>query len=1007
LTTKINEDIANAVASLSADIQQKVKEITDAYTNAIKSAKEEITAAYTKAIQNAINALDASLKSWVGEQLSNYYTIAQIDAMLATLTQEMNGKLEAQKAYLEGLINELSAALTKSIADNKVLIDALRNDVTTLQGESAEHASKIVENATAISTNAQSIINNATAIAKNGEDIEANEKLIADNKALIEANTKAIAENKSAIETLKSSTSTSIAKNATDITQNASNIAKNAALISQNSTAIANNQLAISHNATDIAQLQQDLVTTKSDITEAYKKAINDAITTNNGVIDTKIAAEVSTLNTRISNEVATINNAINALKSRVATLENEVNAIKQQIANILSEITDIKEDLAKLLARIQSISYIPTYDDGKATVKYNGNTSRVTLDFEVSPKDAVVELAKVWENAISLKAVYTQTRAVSFIDMPIISFEADTTNGIISVTASAENLSEGFFNGTQSASTRLSISDGNNSVVSDYVPMTAKWEAYNSNTNTVLIKFAEDMNLIAEHPDASVELISSVNMKDVEWIPINFSGTFNGNSDKGYEIKSLSAPLFENISGTVKNLQISVDITKTSAVQLGGLANSSNGIVDNCDVSGKISMTAMSESNTSYISGVVGLATAGSLSNLINNCSINVVGSTSNNKDVNITGVAHSNVDMTNCVNNGDLYADGTFTRVGVSGITSPRQAGVKIICCENRGKLEFDGTATKIWLGGISAHVHEGPIEYIGCKNSGEITYTAGAITNRGDVEIAGVLAYSNNRSTIEGCCNEGTIDVKGQVVYGKLFVAGICANSMANTFIQNSTFYPECSSYNKGKISVSATRYKELYVGGGIGCANGNQTKGGNTIIDSFVNYSCIDIAPHIINTATYVYIGGCVGKMDGDSELFANASLSNIGDIIVEDNINVLSPQLFVGGIVGYSDIVVSNCQAYCNIKAIGLEGMAGMIMGQARAEATKAINCQVGGTLVFVREEIPGVGGKVTYKDTPGALDETNWYDHIYSAAVEETVATGDGCEYLAIKPSLQ
>ena len=838
LTTKINEDIANAVATLNADIQQKVKDITDAYTNAIRSAKEEITAAYTKAIQNAINALDASLKSWVGEQLSNYYTIAEIDAKIA----------ELQKAITDG-----DSALQQQLND-----------------------------------------------------------------------------------------------------------------------------------------LKSQLETAKAELTEAYKKAIKEAIETNNGVINTKIANEIASVNQRIDSEVATIN-------AKIATLEAQVNKNT--------------EDIAKLLARIQSISYIPTYSDGKATVKYNGDMSRVALDFEVSPKDAVVELAKMWQSAVSVKAIYTQTRAVSFIDMPIVNFEADATNGVISVTASAENLSEEFFNGTQSASVRLSISDGNNSVVSDYVPMTAKWEAYNSNINIVFIKFAEDMNLIAEHPDASVELMDSVNMKDVEWIPINFSGTFNGNSDKGYEIKNLSAPLFENISGTVKNLQISVDITKTSAVQLGGLANSSNGIVDNCDVSGKISMTAMSESNTSYISGVVGLATAGSLSNLTNNCSINVIGSTYNEKDVNITGVAHSNVDMTNCINNGDLYADGTFTRVGVSGITSPRQAGVKIICCENRGKLDFDGAATKIWMGGISAYVPEGPIEYIGCKNSGEITYTAGAITNRGDVEIAGVLAYSNNRSTIEGCCNEGTIDVKGQVVYGKLLVAGICANSMANTFIQNSTFYPECSSYNKGKISVSATRYKELYVGGGIGRANGNQTKGGNTIIDSFVNYACIDIAPHIINTATYVYIGGCVGKMNINSELFADASLSNIGDVMVKGNIDISNPRLFIGGIVGRSEITISNCQAYCNIKAIDLEGMAGMIMGQARAEATKAINCKIGGNMVFesTMEEVENPDGytETLVNDVLIPITAENFFEHIYPTAITETQAIEDGCEYLAIKPSIQ
>ena len=44
LTTKINEDIATAVSTLSADIQQKVSEITTAYTNALsEESRFEIT----------------------------------------------------------------------------------------------------------------------------------------------------------------------------------------------------------------------------------------------------------------------------------------------------------------------------------------------------------------------------------------------------------------------------------------------------------------------------------------------------------------------------------------------------------------------------------------------------------------------------------------------------------------------------------------------------------------------------------------------------------------------------------------------------------------------------------------------------------------------------------------------------------------------------------------------------------------------------------------------------
>ena len=302
LTTKINEDIANAVASLSADIQQKVKDITDAYTNAIKSAKEEITTAYTTAIQNAINALDASLKAWVGEQLANYYTIAEVEAKITAL----------QTSITEG------------------------------------------------------------------------------DKALQE----------------------------------------------------------------ELKSLKSQLETTAAEITAAYKKAIEEAINTNNGVIDTKIANEIASVNKRITDELATIN---------------------AKIAEIESRLDNVEAKIAALLARIQSVSYIPTYDDGKATVKYSGGVSQVILDFKISPKECVAELEKVWKEVLKVEAVYTQTRAVSFVDMPIFMFDADNENGVISIIASGENLAEGFFAGAQGASASLVISDGNNSVTSDYIPMVAK----------------------------------------------------------------------------------------------------------------------------------------------------------------------------------------------------------------------------------------------------------------------------------------------------------------------------------------------------------------------------------------------------------------------------------------------------------------------------------------------------------------------------------------------------
>ena len=178
LTTKINEDIATAVSTLSADIQQKVSEITTAYTNAVKTAKEEITTAYTAAIQTAISNLDSSLKAWVGEQLANYYTIAEVEAKIAVLSAEFEGKLSTQKIYLESLISSLSQTLTNKIASNGELIEGLRNSLTSLSAEVAKNAEVIADNADKIAANATLISKNAQDIVANGNNIEASQEAI-------------------------------------------------------------------------------------------------------------------------------------------------------------------------------------------------------------------------------------------------------------------------------------------------------------------------------------------------------------------------------------------------------------------------------------------------------------------------------------------------------------------------------------------------------------------------------------------------------------------------------------------------------------------------------------------------------------------------------------------------------------------------------------------------------------------------------------------------------------
>ena len=117
---------------------------------------------------------------------------------------------------------------------------------------------------------------------------------------------------------------------------------------------------------------------------------------------------------------------------------------------------------------RVQSVYYIPRYSDGKATVVEN----TLEMDFQICPKSAVKDLATNWHKILSLKAVSTITRAVNYIDMPILSLASDETNGIISINASADNLNQEFFVGTQEASVTLLLSDGKNEISSAYIPI-------------------------------------------------------------------------------------------------------------------------------------------------------------------------------------------------------------------------------------------------------------------------------------------------------------------------------------------------------------------------------------------------------------------------------------------------------------------------------------------------------------------------------------------------------
>ena len=152
LNIKIATDIAAAVKGLQGELAEAVTEITNSYTSAISTAKNEIAAAYTVAIQSAISALETSMKQWVGEQLANYYTIAESEAKLAALKADLEAQLAVQKTYCESLMTALTNNMTEQVGNLQKQIDAINKTIAELNKEIEALYTKLEQSKAEITT---------------------------------------------------------------------------------------------------------------------------------------------------------------------------------------------------------------------------------------------------------------------------------------------------------------------------------------------------------------------------------------------------------------------------------------------------------------------------------------------------------------------------------------------------------------------------------------------------------------------------------------------------------------------------------------------------------------------------------------------------------------------------------------------------------------------------------------------------------------------------------------
>ncbi|HBN02109.1 MAG TPA: hypothetical protein DD383_05790 [Rikenellaceae bacterium] len=355
LSKKYSEDLKTAmdgvksklgkeIGDLGERIDKKVADITNAYTAAVATARDEMDKWWNESLKKTIDDCETSMKRWVNETLTGYWTIEEVKAELEAQMADIQGHLEAKKTFLNGLINA-------NVGDLKTLNDRLLE----LDG-------------------------------------------------------------------------------------------------------------AVAQNAADLKTFENDLAQAKTDLTNAYTAAINDAVTKFEGSFPDEIKTQISSVNSELDKKKADI-------EGKVTSLETSVDELEAKLSAFLN---------ASQAAKIQSVSWFPTSTDGKETLYYDKGDpdfpesesykyiKYIKFRFEVRPAS---EAANITADLLSARLLYTKTRAAAGEDVVLDITDFKNEKGIITVTIDASKVDKDVIDKKISSSVAVAV--GN--VSTEYVPLKAQ----------------------------------------------------------------------------------------------------------------------------------------------------------------------------------------------------------------------------------------------------------------------------------------------------------------------------------------------------------------------------------------------------------------------------------------------------------------------------------------------------------------------------------------------------
>ena len=213
-----------------------------------------------------------------------------------------------------------------------------------------------------------------------------------------------------------------------------------------------------------------------------------------------------------------------------------------------------------------------------------------------------------------------------------------------------------------------------------------------------------------------NITLTENINLTDMDWTPIGidynhqYTGTFNGG---GHTITGLTVTgsdqyvgLFGHIGsgGTVKDVTLEeVKIESNNDMSaVGGVAGRSYGTLENCSVSGSVSVSG----TNSIAGGVVGYQTGGSITGCSSSATVNAGGVAGG-----VVGLTDSGATLTACYATGDVTLESINSGGNFVGGVVGSNTSCTLKACYAWGSVTGSGSGT-IYVGGVTGTNDEGTL-------------------------------------------------------------------------------------------------------------------------------------------------------------------------------------------------------------------------------------------------------------------------------------------------------